>query len=109
LRRVVTGPFVIDQCVTLASFEGMDEQERVSLLRPVDVLLSGHPVIELEPDDAGRFLSGLRRRGPWHDQAAVRVYGRQPRALLGTGHVKAGELIPTRLLSPVEIEQVLKQ
>ena len=109
LRRVSTGPFVIQNCISLDTLEAMSEPERMAALQPVDVLLSDHPVIELDGEEAGRFLSGLRRRGPWHDQPAVRVYGRQPHALLGTGHVKAQELIPTRLLSPVEIEQVLKQ
>ena len=28
--------------------------------------------------------------------------------LLGTAHVKAGELIPGRLLSPIEIQQILE-
>ncbi len=109
LRRVATGPFAIGQCVTLEQLEAMDEPERVRHLHPIDTLLSDHPAIELDAAEAGRFLSGLRRRGPWADQAAVRVYGQQPKALLGTGHVKAGELIPGRLLSPLDIEQVLKQ
>jgi tRNA pseudouridine55 synthase len=109
LRRIATGPFEISQCVTLEALEAMNEDQRIAALRPVDVLLADHPVIELDAAQAGRFLSGLRRRGPWHDQAAVRVYGCQPHALLGTAHVKAGELIPTRLLSPLEIEQVLNQ
>ncbi len=109
LRRVATGPFEIGQCVTLHDFEAMDEAQRIAALQPVDALVPDLSVIELAPDEAGRFLSGLRRRGPWRDQAGVRVYGRQPHALLGTGHVKAGELIPTRLLSPLEIEQTLKQ
>jgi tRNA pseudouridine55 synthase len=109
LRRVSTGPFVIQNCISLDTLEAMSEPERMAALQPVDALLADHPVIELDGEEAGRFLSGLRRRGPWHDQPAVRVYGRQPHALLGTGHVKAQELIPTRLLSPVEIEQVLKQ
>ena len=109
LRRVATGPFGIGQCVTLHDFEAMDKAQRIAALQPVDALLPDLSVIELAPDEAGRFLSGLRRRGPWRDQAGVRVYGRQPHALLGTGHVKTGELIPTRLLSPLEIEQTLKQ
>jgi tRNA pseudouridine55 synthase len=109
LRRVATGPFDLSGCVTLEALEAMTEPERLAALQPVDSLLSVYPSIELEGDEAARFLSGLRRRGPWSDLAAVRVYGRQPHALLGTGHVKAGELIPTRLLSPIEIEQVLKQ
>ena len=32
-----------------------------------------------------------------------------PRALLGTAHVKAGELIPGRLLSPLEIQSILEK
>ena len=36
------------------------------------------------------------------------MFGEQPRALLGTAHVKAGELIPGRLLSPIEIQQILE-
>ena len=69
----------------------------------------GHNHITLNPDDAGRFLSGLRRRGTWPDAAQVAVYGREPHALLGTAHVRAGELIPSRLLSPTEIAQILEQ
>ncbi|NBW54845.1 MAG: tRNA pseudouridine(55) synthase TruB, partial [Betaproteobacteria bacterium] len=64
--------------------------------------------ITLEPDDAGRFLSGLRRRGAWPDHDQVAVYGAQPYALLGTAHVRAGELIPERLLNPQEIQSLLE-
>ena len=67
-------------------------------------------VIETLPaDDAGRFLSGVRRRGDWSDNLHVAVYGDSPRALLGTAHVKAGELIPGRLLSPLEIQSILEK
>ena len=109
LRRIATGSFDIGACITLDALQALDEAGRMAGLQPVDRLLSEHPALTLDNDEAGRFLSGLRRRGPWPDQDTVRVYGREPHALLGTGHVKAGELIPTRLLSPVEIEQVLKQ
>ncbi|MEY4121572.1 MAG: tRNA pseudouridine synthase, partial [Pseudomonadota bacterium] len=37
------------------------------------------------------------------------VFGENPRALLGSAHVKAGELIPGRLLSPLEIQQILEK
>ena len=58
----------------------------------------------LDGDDAGRFLAGVRRRLPaLADAPSVRVYGPEPRAFLGSGHVVAGELIATRLLSPVEV------
>ncbi len=109
LRRVVTGPFDATQCVTLQALEAMDEAERLGALRPVDVLLPGYTEVVLDSDSAGRFLSGVRRRGPWVDCDRVAVYGEHPRALLGTAHVRGGELIPGRLLSPIEIQQILER
>ncbi len=109
LRRIGTGGIPVERCVTLAQLEAMDEEQRLACLQPVQALLAGHTAIVLEEQDAGRFLSGLRRRGPWPDASAVAVYAQQPRALLGVGHVLRGELIPDRLLSPVEIQQILQQ
>ncbi len=108
LRRTRSGPFVEADCVTLEQLEAMDEDQRHDLLRPVDSLLQGHQPITLAPHDSGRFLSGLRRRGAWPDCELVSVYGQDPHSLLGTAHVKAGELIPTRLLSPLEIKSLLE-
>ncbi|ABD69860.1 tRNA pseudouridine synthase B [Rhodoferax ferrireducens T118] len=107
LRRVETGGFDVAQCVTLAALEAMTDEERLSQLLPVESLLSEHTVVTLDTENAGRFLSGLRRRGNWPDNGQVAVYGEKPRALLGTGHVVAGELIPGRLLSPLEIEKIV--
>jgi tRNA pseudouridine55 synthase len=109
LRRVMTGSFAIERCITIEKLEAMSDDERMKCLHPVDILMADDPAVELEPSEAGRFLSGLRRRGTWADQPRVRVYGRSPRALLGAGHIQSGELIPDRLLSPIEIEQFLKQ
>ncbi len=109
LRRVVTGPFEVSQCVSLQELEAMDETGRSAALQPVEVLLPGFTQVHLDGENAGRFLSGLRRRGPWVDCDQVVVYGDQPRALLGTAHVHGGELIPGRLLSPIEIQQVLER
>ena len=108
LRRVATGPFEVGQCITLARLEAMPEAQRLAQLMPVETLLAGHVQVTLDGDNAGRFLSGLRRRGGWPDAEAVAVYGVAPRALLGTAHVKAAELIPGRLLSPIEIQQILE-
>lgn len=107
LRRVDTGGFGIAQCIGLSALEAMDEDARLARLRPVADLLQGFETVDLGQDDAGRFLSGVRRRGAWPDNPRVAVYGEAPRALLGTAHVRAGELIPDRLLSPLEIEQTL--
>jgi tRNA pseudouridine55 synthase len=108
LRRVNTGPFEAAECITLEALEAMTDTERQEQLKSVDCLLPSHTVVMLKPDDAGRFLSGVRRMGQWPDLEHVAVYGESPRALLGSAHVKAGELIPGRLLSPIEIQQILE-
>jgi tRNA pseudouridine55 synthase len=109
LRRIRTGDFDESRCVTLEALEAMDEEQRMGCLMPVDVLLPKHVVVTLDSENAARFLSGVRRRGDWPDASEVAVYASSPRALLGTAHVKSGELIPTRLLSPVEIGETLIQ
>ena len=109
LRRIETGGFHAVQCVSLEALEAMTLQQRLACLHPVDDLLRQHTVVTLQSDNAGRFLSGMRRRGTWADQAQVAVYGDEPQALLGTGHIRAGELIPGRLLSPIEIKQIAEQ
>ena len=109
LRRTETGGIGLARCITLTELEALPEPERLASLLPVDALLTDHQRITLAEEDAGRFLSGLRRRGPWADHEAVAVYGERPPALLGVGHVTAGELIPDRLLSPIEIQQILQE
>jgi len=107
LRRTATGGFTQAQCITLEALEAMDEDERLARLLPAECLVEGHTIVTLGSEDAGRFLSGLRRRGPWADAARVAVFGESPPAFLGTAHVAAHELIPGRLLNPIEIQQIL--
>jgi tRNA pseudouridine55 synthase len=109
LRRSRTGGFGEAQTVSLQALEAMPPEARLDSLMPPDCLLAGHALVTLDADNAARFLSGMRRRGTWPDADAVAVYADAPRALLGTGHVKAGELIPVRLLSPLEIGQYQAQ
>jgi len=106
LRRIRTGDFSVDRCVTLESLEAMDEEQRLACLLPVDSLLATHTIVTLRSEDAGRFLSGMRRRGDWADAERVAVYATEGQALLGSAHVKAQELIPGRLLSPLEIGEI---
>ena len=120
LRRIETGGFVAGQCVSLEALEAMNEAERDALLLPVQSLVAGYPSVMLDTDNAGRFLSGLRRRGEpgqWGaDAPLVQVYGPAPGdgsdagagAFLGSAHVTADELIPQRLLSPIEIQDMLQ-
>jgi tRNA pseudouridine55 synthase len=108
LRRVGTGGFEVGQCVTLEALEAMTEEERLKCLIPVDSLLSEHTVVMLDDENAARFLNGVRRRGEWPDFDKIAVYAESTRALLGTAQALAGELIPGRLLSPLDIEQISK-
>ncbi|MFP5466229.1 MAG: tRNA pseudouridine(55) synthase TruB, partial [Gammaproteobacteria bacterium] len=113
LRRVQTGPFTAAQCITIEALEALPEEQRLQHLLPVQDLLADHTPVTLASDDAARFLSGLRRRGAWPDHGRVAIYGPPTETslspvLLGSGHTQAGELIPGRLLSPIEIQQILE-
>lgn len=119
LRRIATGPFDASQCIALDVLEALSETDRLARLLPVQALLDGHDPVTLDAEHAGRFLSGLRRRGDWADSARVAVFGpapitttqdpsTSPPVLLGSAHTTAGELIPGRLLSPIEIQQILE-
>jgi tRNA pseudouridine55 synthase len=107
LRRTGSGALTLDGAVTLAALETMDEPARDAQLHDADSLLADCPVVRLEAEDAARFLSGMRRRSALADTDCVRVFGPEPKAFLGAGHVAGGELISTRLLSPVEVQGLL--
>ncbi len=104
LRRVMSGPVTLMGSVTLEQLEALDEAGRDALLRPVDVLLADWPQVQLSAPEAGKFLSGMRRRVTAADAEHVRVYGPDGRTLLGSAHIEAGELIADRLLSPPEVQ-----
>lgn len=108
LRRTDTGGIGVDRCISLDALIAMPEEERLHVVQPADCLLHAHTRVVLDARESGRFLTGLRRRGDWPDAEAVAVYGDEPRALLGVGHITSGELIPDRLLSPLEIQQILE-
>ena len=115
LRRTASGGTTLEGAVTLEALQAMTEAERDTHLQAADVLLSDWPAVVLDESEAGRFLTGLRRRVKLDDAPQVRVYGPNPTAasgqlpgvLLGSAHIKAGELIPTRLLSPAEVQGLL--
>jgi tRNA pseudouridine55 synthase len=107
LQRTGSGALSLAHAITIEALASMSEAEREARLLPPDVLLSSWPEVHLPDDEAGRFLTGLRRRVPLADAPAVRVYrddGTGPRAFLGSAHITAGELIADRLLSPLEVQ-----
>ena len=104
LRRTGSGRLDLADAVTLEALADLDEGARDALLRPVDVLVADWPEVRLPDDEAGRFLTGLRRHVALADAPAVRVYGTNPRAFLGSAHIAGGELIADRLLSPLDVQ-----
>lgn len=113
LRRVCSGSLGLAESITIEALDALGPAQREARLLPPDALLAAWPAVHLAADDAGRFLSGVRRRLGLSDCEAVRVYGPAPHprpgaesdaVFLGSAHVKAGELIPGRLLSPPEVQ-----
>lgn len=109
LRRTGSGALTLEGALTLDTLAAMTEAERDAALQGADALVADWPMVRLGTEDAGRFLAGVRRRTPLPDAAHVRVYGPEPHAFLGGAHITAGELISTRLLSPVEVQGLLVQ
>ena len=107
LRRTRSGALDVADAITLDELAALDEPARDARLLPPDVLLADWTALRLAADEAGRFLTGLRRRVDAPDNLKVRVYGPEPKALLGAAHICAGELIPDRLLSPAELQGLL--
>lgn len=104
LQRSASGPLRLSDAIGLDALMAMNDDERLACVQPPDILLGDRPAVTLGAHDAARFLAGMRRRGNWPDQPALRVYGPDGRSLLGSAHVQGGELIADRLLSPAEIQ-----
>jgi tRNA pseudouridine55 synthase len=111
LQRTGCGGLTIADAIDIEALQAMEPAQREARLLPPDVLMSDRPAVHLSADDAGRFLSGMRRRVEAADDEAVRVYGpalagHTAPVFLGSAHVTACELIPGRLLSPPEVQAI---
>jgi tRNA pseudouridine55 synthase len=102
LRRIQVGALTVDGMVTLEQLQAHDNP--LSLLAPVDALLSSFPHVDLTPELAARFLNGQRlalNREPVtlpETQGRVRVY--HDGKLLGTAILQEyGVLAPERLIA----------
>ena len=102
LRRSRSGRLSVDQALSFDRLHGSDEPALDAFLLPIETLVMDWPHVTLAADDAGRFLTGSRRRLGLKDAPCLRVLG-PGGVFLGTGHAAGGELIATRLLSPAEI------
>ena len=102
LRRIGVGALTVEGMVTLEQLQAHDNP--LSLLAPVDALLSSFPRVDLTPELAARFLNGQRlalNREPVtlpETRGRVRVY--HDGKLLGTAILQEyGVLAPERLIA----------
>jgi tRNA pseudouridine55 synthase len=102
LRRIQVGPLTSATMITLEDLQA--HPEPLSLLAPVDALLSSFPSVELTPELAKRFLNGQRLALGKEDvmvpaeQGRVRVY--HDGKLLGTANLQEyAVLAPERLIA----------
>ena len=102
LRRIQVGALTVDGMVTIEQLQA--HANPLSLLAPVDALLSSFPRVDLTPELAARFLNGQRLalgREPValpEGQGRVRVY--HDERLLGTAMLQEyGVLAPERLIA----------
>ena len=100
LRRVAIGSLQLADAVGLAELESLLAEDRLALLKPVDLLLAGLPKLTLGEADAKRLCNGLVLPDVALQPAAeIRVYSAEGR-FLGLGEVHDDRsLRPKRLLS----------
>ena len=106
LRRTHVGHLLLENTVTLEQLIAMDEVQRLTLLAPVDALLSSFPQVLLSDELARRFLQGQRLALAKEEVqlpeqiGRVRVYRESNLQLLGSAQLQDyGILAPERLIS----------
>jgi tRNA pseudouridine55 synthase len=99
LRRTAIGAFALSAAVTLEALEAAGEDGRDALLAPVDALVAGFPVLQLDAEAARGLLQGrtLALDGA-QPGAKVRAYG--PDGFLGLAQWQDdGRLAARRLIA----------
>ncbi|MFB6261662.1 MAG: tRNA pseudouridine(55) synthase TruB [Thiohalorhabdaceae bacterium] len=98
LRRTASGPFRIEDSVTLEAMEAAGLEERRSMMLPVDQALTEFPAVELGETAAYYLLQGQPVMVPKAPDAAfLRLYDADDR-FLGVGTTLAdGRVAPKRL------------
>jgi tRNA pseudouridine55 synthase len=102
LRRIQVGALTADTMITLEELQA--HAEPLSLLAPVDALLSSFPSVELTPELAKRFLNGQRlalgKEAVMVPQKLGRVRVYHEGKLLGTANLQEYAILaPERLIA----------
>jgi tRNA pseudouridine55 synthase len=100
LQRLATGGFQLPDAITLEQLEAMTEQQRDHCLLPVDVLLAGLALVELDADAAHYFCQG---QAVWKSgiqtEGMLRVYDNQQRFLGLAENLQDGRIAPRRVIA----------
>jgi tRNA pseudouridine55 synthase len=100
LRRTATAQFGIGDAFTLEQMEAMDMAQRDACLLPLDCLIQGIPLLELDEGQARRLAQGQRLRlGAGMPEGRVRLHG--PQGFIGLGLQQDGVISPDRLIASV--------
>lgn len=100
LRRTAVGGLSAATAVALERLEALSLQERLALLLPADVLLSGLPRLDLDAGEATRVQQGRPiDRGDGLAQGFVRIYGPGSEFLGMAEVLEPGRIVPRRLRS----------
>jgi len=99
LRRTEVGGFSLDQAVTLAQLEAMDEAGRDACLLPADVLAGNFPRVDLDADGAFYMRRGQALWMPRLElHQLYRIYD-EKQSFIGMAEVGGdGKLAPKRLV-----------
>ncbi len=102
LRRLQTGPFLLEQALSLAEAQNLTQPQ--AALIPLDVALHHIPALALAQTEAERLHQGQTvQLGSTDDIKRVRIYG-PDRSFLGLGEVVAGILHARRLRAVKSVE-----
>ena len=103
LRRIQTAQLSIDRSVTLDAVDKLDMADRVSLLLPIDTLVSKLPAIWLNDDLARRFRQG-QRLSLFRDQVGQILPGERVRVLDSAGSFMGAAILnETNVLFPERV------
>jgi tRNA pseudouridine55 synthase len=103
LRRTRTGPLHLQSACTLEQLAALDEDQRMALLQPADVLLQDMPALGVDADGARRLINGQAVPLARVSADSVPSEGQVMRAYAGTDFlglviVRGGEVRVKRLL-----------
>jgi len=101
LRRVASGPFSLDQAMTLETLEALDPEQRRQALLPPDAALMALPEIRLDHGQADDIRHGRKVALAREAVPEVRMYADD--AFLGVGEIAPDGMLRVRRLFRTDV------